>query len=182
MKDKLRLNVGCGWRDFGADWVHIDGGDYPHLDYHNIMELPQQKDSVDLLYASHVIAYFDREEIVPLLSEWKRVLKPGGILRLATPNFVKYAELYSLGKISLNQCVGPLYGQMPLNNETIYHKTTYDFESLSCILKKLEMKEVQVYNLNDTEHAHLDDHSHSYIPYKDFENGTLMSLNVQCKK
>jgi len=28
----IKLHLGCGWRDFGSDWIHIDGGDYPHLD------------------------------------------------------------------------------------------------------------------------------------------------------
>ena len=35
----MRFNIGCGWRDFGKDWVHIDGGDYPHLDSKDITKL-----------------------------------------------------------------------------------------------------------------------------------------------
>ena len=34
-----KLNLGCGWRNFGSDWVHIDGGDYDHLDYNDITNL-----------------------------------------------------------------------------------------------------------------------------------------------
>ena len=72
----IKINIGCGWRNFGDDWVHIDGGDYEHLDYRDITDLSQFEDnSVDLIYASHVIEYFDREEVVPLLEEWKRVFK-----------------------------------------------------------------------------------------------------------
>ena len=32
----MRFNIGCGWRDFGKDWIHIDGGDYDHLDSDDI--------------------------------------------------------------------------------------------------------------------------------------------------
>ena len=90
----IKINIGCGWRNFGDDWVHIDGGDYEHLDYRDITDLSQfEDDSVDLIYASHVIEYFDREEVIPLLKEWKR-LKPYGVLRLAVPNFPVLAQLY----------------------------------------------------------------------------------------
>jgi len=35
----IKINMACGQRDFGADWIHIDGGDYAHLDYRSIEEL-----------------------------------------------------------------------------------------------------------------------------------------------
>ena len=71
----IKLHLGCGWRNFGDDWVHIDGGDYEHLQYDDITKLPYEDESVDLIYASHVLEYFDREEVVDILSEWTRVLK-----------------------------------------------------------------------------------------------------------
>ena len=72
-----KLHLGCGWRNFGDEWVHIDGGDYDHLDHHDITKLPYEDESVDLIYASHVLEYFDREEVVSILQEWTRVLKGG---------------------------------------------------------------------------------------------------------
>ena len=102
--------MGCGWRNFGSGWIHIDGGDYKHLDSNSITCLPYENNSVSLIYASHVLAYFDREEVMALLEEWKRVLKTGAILRLAVPNFQAYAKLYQSKQITLDQCLGPLYG------------------------------------------------------------------------
>ena len=90
----IKINMGCGWRDFGKDWIHIDGGDYPHLDSKDIFNLPYEDNSVDLIYASHVIEYFNREEVKDVLNEWIRVLKPNGKLRLAVPNFEAMVELY----------------------------------------------------------------------------------------
>lgn len=40
-------------------------------------------DSVELIYACHVIEYFDRIEVLDVLHEWRQVLKSGGFLRLA---------------------------------------------------------------------------------------------------
>ena len=95
---KIKLHLGCGWRDFGKDWIHIDNGDYEHLTHKsNVTNLSMfQDNSVDLIYASHVIAYFDRKEILEVLSEWNRVLKPNGILRLATPDFGIMVDLYHM--------------------------------------------------------------------------------------
>ena len=41
----IKINMGCGWRDFGDDWIHIDAGDYVHLDYESIHDLSQFKDN-----------------------------------------------------------------------------------------------------------------------------------------
>ena len=90
----IKINMGCGWRDFGKDWIHIDGGDYPHLDSKDIFNLPYEDNSVDLIYASHVIEYFNREEVKDVLNEWIRVLKPNGKLRLAVPDFEVIVGLY----------------------------------------------------------------------------------------
>jgi len=80
-----KINLGCGWRNFGSEWIHIDGGDYDHLDYIDITKLEFDNNSVDLIYASHVLEYFDINEVKDLLREWRRVLKPGGELRVAVP-------------------------------------------------------------------------------------------------
>lgn len=179
----IKINIGCGWRNFGDDWVHIDGGDYEHLDYRDITDLSQfEDDSVDLIYASHVIEYFDREEVIPLLKEWKRTLKPYGVLRLAVPNFPVLAQLYLDDKIKLENILGPLYGRMPMATETIYHKTTYDFASLANLLGSLDFCNVREYDWRETEHSQFDDHSQAYIPHMDKHNGVLVSLNVECLK
>ena len=86
--------MGCGWRNFGRDWIHIDGGDYAHLDYKSLEYLEFEDNTVDLIYASHVIEYFDRYEVEDLLREWRRALKTSGVLRLAVPNFEALSALY----------------------------------------------------------------------------------------
>ena len=178
-----KINIGCGRRNFGDDWIHIDGGGYDHLDYDNIVDLNQFTDnSVELLYASHIIEYFDRQEVVPLLTEWKRVLKPHGVLRLAVPNFPILANLYLQEKIKLEQILGPLYGKMVMNTEIIYHKTAYDFYSLKKLLESLDFCNIHEYDWRETEHSQFDDHSQAYIPHMDKENGVLVSLNIECLK
>ena len=71
----IKLNLGCGKRNFGKDWIHIDGSNYQHIHSHNIVNLPFQDNSVDLIYASHVFEYFDREQAIDVLKKWKKSFK-----------------------------------------------------------------------------------------------------------
>ena len=176
----MKINMGCGWRNFGSDWVHIDGGKYDHLDYHDICVLPFENDSVDIIYASHVIEYFNRTELAEMLDEWKRVLKPGAILRVAVPDFEALAKLYvAENDFTLDNLVGPLFGQMPMGKQTIYHRTVYDFVSLKKVLLESGFHGIRKFEWRDTDHAHHDDHSQAYFPHMDKVSGTLVSLNVE---
>jgi len=178
----IKINLGCGWRNFGEDWHHIDGGDYDHLNSRDIINLPFEDNSVDLIYASHVIEYFDRVEIIEVLNKWKSKLKSGGTLRLAVPNFEAMAKLYIEKNIPLNNFLGPLYGKMKMGKDFIFHKTTYDFNSLKELLNEVGFHNMDYYLWQETEHGIFDDHSQAYIPHMDKENGTLISLNIEVKK
>ena len=180
----IKINLGCGWRNFGSDWIHIDGGDYPHLNSKDIFNLPYKNNSVDLIYASHVLEYFDNIEVESILNEWKRTLKPGGTLRIAVPNFEVMSKLYENKSIKLSDIIGPLYGKMAMGNKTIYHKTVYDYELLYSLLNKLKFNNISKYDWRNYEvHRQNDDHSQSYLnPKGDKDKGTLISLNIEAKK
>ena len=184
----VKLNLGCGNRNFGSDWTHIDGAEYPHVESHNVISLDYRDKSVDLIYASHLIEYFDRAEIVTVLKEWKRVLRIDGMLRIAVPDFYQMAKLYLVDSYDLENFLGPLYGKMVMlknttyHTEYIYHRTVYDFNSLKDLLEGVGFRNVMKYDWRKTEHSEFDDHSQAYIPHMDKENGTLISLNVECLK
>jgi predicted SAM-dependent methyltransferase len=179
----MKLNIGCGERNFGGDWIHIDGSDYEHIHSHDIVNLPFEENTCDLIYASHVFEYFDRDEANIVLQKWKKCLKPNGVLRLAVPNFEMYSKLYNEDKITLDQCIGPLYGKWKMTEtETIYHKTTYDIISLKNIIESNGYNNVKLWDWREVDHGHIDDYSQSYIPHMDKENGVLMSLNIECQK
>jgi predicted SAM-dependent methyltransferase len=66
---EVKLNLGSGKTNFGKDWINIDCQNFSHIKYHDICNLSQFKNnSVDLIYSSHVIEYFDRIEIVPVFT------------------------------------------------------------------------------------------------------------------
>lgn len=168
---EIKLHLGCGSRDFGVTWDHIDAQKLPHIKSHDVTKLPYETSSVDIIYASHLIAYFDRDEIIQVLREWKRVLRPDGILRIATPDFRQIARMYVQDRCcTLPNFLGPLYGKM----NGMYHKTAYDFYSLIEVLASVGFKNIRKYNRDLTPHARFDDHSAAKI------DGVSISLNVQC--
>jgi ubiquinone/menaquinone biosynthesis C-methylase UbiE len=176
----MKLHIGCGKRNFGVEWTHIDKGNYPHLHSHDITKLPFHDNTVYLIYASHVLAYFDRDEVIQILTEWNRVLCRNGTLRIAIPDFEALTKLYN-DSWDLAYLLGPLYGKMQIDDQVIYHKTAYDYKHLCRLLAKTGFKNIHKYDCWDTEHKQQDDHSKAYLPDMD-QQGTLISLNVECVK
>lgn len=183
----MNLHLGCGKR-FIPGFIHIDLNDFPHIDYrHDIKTLPMiEDDTVDLIYFCHGIEYFDRVEIIDVLKEWKRVLKKGGILRLAMPDFEALIAVYKKYK-DLDKVIGPLYGRWEIKGKDnkqkiLYHKTVYDFKSIKNLLESQGFAKVKKYDWKKTIHKDYDDYSQAYIPHMDKENGILISLNVEAVK
>lgn len=180
----IKLHIGCGKRNFGPDWIHIDKceNEYDHIINYDITNLPYKENEIDIIYASHVIEYFDQHEIFYVLKDWYSKLKQDGILRLAVPNFEIICKLYLSGKYGLEKFTGPLYGRMYSGNDLIYHKMVYDQKTLTKLLESCGFRNVRWWYHSEVEHGHIDDHSHAYLPHMDKENGTLISLNLECNK
>ena len=182
----MKLHLGC-WHRYIPGWVHVDFCDLDHIDYKSsIDDLFMFADcSADLIYSSHSFEYFDREEASSVLSEWNRVLKKNGTLRLAVPDFDALLSVYKKTN-DLSKILGPLYGAMEIITETgvinLYHKTAYNFDSLKEVLVSAGFCSVERYRWQDTAHKDYDDHSQAYYPHMDKEDGILVSLNMECKK
>lgn len=182
----MKLHLGC-WHRYIPGFIHIDLCDMDHIDFNSsIADLSMFDDeTVSLIYSSHSFEYFNRHNAKEVLKEWCRVLKKGGTLRLAVPDFDSLLTIYNnTGEIE--NILGPLYGLMkiktPQGEETLYHKTVYNFESLSSLLSSSGFKDIERYDWKKTIHKDFDDHSQAYFPHMDKKNGTLLSLNIEAKK
>lgn len=180
----MKIAVGCGKRYYGEEWTHIDGNtSFEHVKHHDIINLPCEDNTADIIYACHVLEYFDQEEADYVLKRWYDKLKPGGILMVAVPSFHTMIELYYHRKVKLPDILGPLYGKWTMNGKSIYHKTVYDYVTLREKLLRTGFESADLYNWRETEIAEIDDHSQAYMnPKGDKENGVLVSLNMQAIK
>ncbi len=187
----LWLNLGCGDRKRLSNFVNIDIVRNKNVDIVcDVRRLPMiHNNSVDLIYASHILEYFDRVEVAEVLVEWRRVLKTRGILRLAVPDFEQIALLYHTTDYGLDKFIGMLYGRQPVNGKFIYHKTCYDEDSLRETLERCGFEDIRYWDWRKVLPDGYDDWSISYLPRfkkspleEEYRNGTLMSLNMEAIK
>src|SRR5262245_10590906 len=89
------LNLGCGSR-FHPTWVNFDIAPIdPSIRRWDVTEhLPFPDVSVDAVYHAHLLEHLPHERALPFLEDCRRVLKPGGVLRIAIPNLEAIARLY----------------------------------------------------------------------------------------
>lgn len=133
--ERVRLNLGAGERKLpGFHNLDAKTGDalYP---------LPYAGESVDEVRASHVLEHFPRAEVPLILKEWVRVLKPGGALKIAVPNFQTIAEWYLAGKQA------PIEGYV-MGGQTDsldFHKALFDREQLYADLHDAGLRAIRTW-------------------------------------
>jgi len=150
----LKVNIGC--RETGMPgWINVD-----ICKCHSVncvwdcrKKLPFENDSVSLIFTEHFLEHLDYyEEVINFLSECKRVLVDGGIIRIIVPDLEKYIRAYShekswdeLSRIRplidgrIDHWCGRNYNtKLELISEVYHqgyeHKSAYDFDTLHFVL------------------------------------------------
>lgn len=204
----INLNLGCG------DTI-IDG--FVNVDIranklHNVVSddieslSTFENDSVDLIYASHVLEHFGREKVLKVLNCWYNKLKDGGTLRLSVPDLDAIMRLYVDGKCKLQDITGLIYGgkivrydeylKNDINDNLICthdkweswggdldtHRCGFNESTLTQILSAVGFKDIVKWDWRKTDHKDYDDFSQAYLPHMDKDNGILVSLNLEAIK
>jgi SAM-dependent methyltransferase len=93
-----RLNWGCGPTP-AAGWINADLLSAPGIelsgDIRDGLALPD--DSIDYAVSIHALQDLPYLDVLPALRELRRVLRPGGILRLALPDLERSIEAWLRG-------------------------------------------------------------------------------------
>lgn len=92
-----KLLIGGTQKAPGWEVLNIIPG--PHVEHVcNANNLSQfSENTFSALYASHVLEHFDfKKELLPVLKEWHRVLKPGGNIYISVPDLEVLAQLFLL--------------------------------------------------------------------------------------
>jgi predicted SAM-dependent methyltransferase len=180
----LKLHLGCGPRILPG-YIHVDIQRYPHVKY--VCDVTKElgkffeEGSVDEIYACHILEHISRKDIIDTLSHWSRLLRVGGKLRLAVPDFEAVVKLYMRDPLNLHESLlGLLYGGQ--RNKWDYHTMPFDFANLNRLLKEVGFSNIERYHWQDFLPSGYDDYSRCYLPDGQFETGELMSLNVIATK
>jgi len=90
------LNLGCGSR-YNKDWINIDfvSNNKDILAFNLLKGIPYKDDTFDVVYHSHLLEHFSKKDAVGFIKECYRVLKSGGVIRIATPNLEEIVKNYT---------------------------------------------------------------------------------------
>lgn len=176
---RVKLHIGCGNRTLPG-YINVDIQDFPGVDrVDNARTLHSFKDEEgDEIYCSHLLNHFNRSSILDVLSCWNQVLKPGGRIRIAVPDFEAICKVYA--KDGLSELEGLLCGGQ--RHELDHHTMQFDFALLQSFLEAAGFGDVCRYDWQGFLPMGFDDCSMAYIPHMNEEHGTLMSLNVTAVK
>ena len=131
----LRLNIGAGS-------VAIEG--FTSIDRKNGDEaypLKYEDESVDEIRASHVLEHFYTSDLYSVLSDWVRVLKPGGKIKLAVPSFAHVAEQYHRNTGDSNLLFAYVMGGATDDND--HHHAIFDEPRLRVLMRMCNLDQIQ---------------------------------------
>jgi predicted SAM-dependent methyltransferase len=143
----VKLNLGCGENYIQDDnWINIDlYNDKADLKHDLFEPLPYPDNSVELIYAHHVIEHLfsNREEIKgdrhdftrAIFADWYRVLKPGGFVEVYLPDIVLAVKMFIDGLWSYGEMIGSIYG-VELSKEQ-KHSFGFSFEKVKELMESV---------------------------------------------
>jgi SAM-dependent methyltransferase len=122
--------------------------------------IPLPDDSTEVVYASHMLEHLDRQEVGRFLAEAKRLLGPGGVIRLAVPDLGKHARSY-IGHGDADVFIDSLHVCAPKPRSLAerlrlmlvgprHHQWMYDGKSLCKLLNDSGFLEARVYPAGET--------------------------------
>lgn len=175
---KVYVNLGCGVNTSG-EYINVDAVAFPHTHYlstiENLHMFPDN--SIDLLYASHVIEHIPRGQLKAAFDEWYRVLKVGGIFRFGVPDFDKLIEVYQLSGHKVDSIVNQLLGQDAPYDD---HHTLWNFQYAEELLNEAGFKDIKIWDYRNVENRNFNDKTSRIIEVGGRK--ILISLNIEAKK
>lgn len=144
--ETVRLHLGCG-SNVIRGWTNLDLEPGPGVVRHDLTRpLPFASGCAEFIFSEHFIEHIARPQAHALLRECHRVLRPGGILRLSTPDlrvlvaeYIKQrtTEWMDVGWLPLSPC------QMFNEGMRLWgHQFVYDLDELAGLLFECGFREV----------------------------------------
>ena len=142
---KVLVHIGCGKKN-SPEFINVDAQAFAHVHIvtDDITSLADFRDgTVDLVYMCHVLEHIKRNDLKNVLSEMKRILKDGGVLRLSVPDFDRLVEVYNASGNNIESISHQLMGGQ--DSEYNIHYSVFNHSRLSQLLKEVGFREIALW-------------------------------------
>ena len=196
-----RLNIGCG-SNVLKGWLNTDIYPVPspiaevvYLDAS--LRFPFEDASFQFVNSEHIFEHLTFEDSCNMLAECYRVLRPGGIMRMAIPYFDFLLDLYKNpeGQVNKEYIAYSMENFVPGISKTlgntssahIYvinnfyrdwgHEVIHDFSSLKELVEQFNFKEVERKEVGQSDFEllqNIEGHARTHYPIEFYNNQTLV--------
>ena len=167
LKSPIMLNVGCG-TDYKEGWINIDNNSDNNIERLDLNwdlrnPLPFEDNSVDFVFNEHFFEHLTVEEGQMAMKDIMRVLKPGGVMRIAMPDLEQVVHHYLHVPLSKDPVIKE-HGFTDVKTRAEWmnmsfrwwgHKWLYDYEELERRLKEAGYSKIKRCKLNKSSHKEL---------------------------
>ena len=190
-----KLQIGCGPYPLEG-WLNTDiltnlhKGSPVYMDAGKPFPIPDA--SFDYVYSEHLSEHLTYCQAMNMLKECYRVLKPNGVLRIATPNLQFLVDLYLHPEKGINkEYIEFNAGRSGLPSLPVYtvnyfhttwgHQIIYDPETLIRFLEEVGFKGVRQCEMSKSDHAALCD-VEQHFKFLKYELNLLETMIVEAKR
>jgi len=181
LSNAKRLHLGCGYIRLPG-FCNVDILATHAVDIvSDISKLENFKDnSIELIYACHVLEHFSHDDALRVLKRWYQVLAPGGTLRISVPDIDRIVKIYVKNWAHFqtpgnSPWIGLLYGGQ--GDSYDFHKTGFNFCWMKYLLEGIGFADIQEYSHEPHFVPGAADASLAHEPF-----GEFLSLNVVASK
>jgi SAM-dependent methyltransferase len=150
----IKLNLGCGDKILSG-YINVDvvperASQVPDVicDVRSLSVF--ESGYADEILAVHVVEHFWRWEVVDILKEWVRVLKPGGVMILECPNllsacqeFIRNPQAHSLPGPEGQRTMWVFYGDPRWQDPLMVHRWGYTPWSLGAVMHDAGLRDLR---------------------------------------
>lgn len=171
------LHLGCGAIN-AKGFVNIDARALPHVHF-VVKELAEVKfipsGSFDLVYMSHVLEHVPHQAAGSVLEVVHGILRPGGVCRVAVPDFDALVRIYEADGRSLERIIFPLFGGQDYAFN--FHYAAFNEAWLTALFKTAGFREVRRWDPDTCDHHDFTDASSLQVTVDD--RSYPISLNLE---
>lgn len=146
--NKLKVNFGSFINMFHNGWINIDvlnlqefakRHHYKFINMDIRQKLNFNDNSIDLIYSSHMLEHLTADEGFFFLRECHRILRSGGVVRIAVPDADKLIKYYQSNQLSMFDEINDRCSTSNFESAKLWsllfegHRIAYDFAGLKSV-------------------------------------------------